>query len=172
MSALAQQYESQEKPQYQAPAGSRPPVRGRLATRPGSTRARRALPAFPNETLYFEPKAINNNAVVRADHPAQTESCWRTLGAIFGVAMLFTALLLPGAYKSMAGRENQRLDDEQRQLLKEIDEYRAQETAYTTQERLEKVAKSQDLVDPPASQVVHLTPSKGAYAMNGLPSGK
>lgn len=172
MSALAYKIDELEQSNKPAQAGQRGPVRGRLATRAASRTQRRALPAFPNESLYFEPKAINNTAVVRADHPAQNQSCWQALGAIFGVALLFTALLLPGAYKMLAGYQLHQLDKEQKQLRKEIQEYRALEAQYTTAERLEKIAQSQNLYDPAPNQVQHLTPSKGSYAMNGLPSGK
>jgi len=131
----------------------------------------RKLPAFPGEDLYFEAKAIDNSMVVRANDPGQQKSSWRAAGAVITVALLFTGLLLPGAYRMVAGMTVHQLRDEQSQLQREIAELRALEARHTNLKTLEQLANNQDLIDPAPNMVQHLTP-KGSYAMNSLPSGK
>lgn len=167
MSALA--YESQDDQNQNT---SRRPQRVNAAARSHHSHATaRKLPAFPGEELYFEAKAIDNSMVVRADDPAQNKSSWRVAGAVITGALIFTGLLLPGAYRMVAGMQVHQLRDEQDQLRREIAELRALEARHTNLKKLEEVAKNQDLIDPAPSMVQHLTP-KGSYAMNGLPSGK
>jgi hypothetical protein len=169
MSALA--YELQHD-QNQNTSRRPQPQRVNAAARSRHTHnAARKLPAFPGEELYFEAKSIDNSMVVRADDPAQHKSSWRAAGAVITGALIFTGLLLPGAYRMVAGMQVHQLRDEQDQLRREIAELRALEARHTNLKKLEEVAKNQDLIDPAPSMVQHLTP-KGSYAMNGLPSGK
>jgi hypothetical protein len=168
MSALA--YSTQQQTQ----TSHRPALPQRVA----STRSRhnqagsRKLPAFPGEDLYFEAKPIDNSMVVRADDPHQRRTSWRALGVIISGTVVFTGLLLPGAYRMVAGRQIHQLRDEQEQLRREIAELRALEARHTNLKKLEEVARAQDLIDPAPEMVQHLTP-KGSYAMiNSLPSGK
>lgn len=166
MSALAQVYNQQE---YTAPSQNR---RTRASARGRASGAgRRKLPAFPGEDLYFEAKPIDNSMVVRADDPAQRKTSWRAACAILTGALIFTGLMLPGAYRMVAGMQIHQLRDEQVQLHREIAELRALEARHTNLNKLEEVAKAQELIDPAPQMVQHLTP-RGAYAMNGLPSGK
>lgn len=169
MSALAYEYQNENDQQ-----SLRRPQPQRL--RSGARAARNAsavrkLPAFPGEDLYFEAKPIDNSMVVRANDPAEHKTSWRAAGAVITGALIFTGLLLPGAYKMVAGIEVHKLRDEQDQLRREIAELRALEARHTNLKKLEEVAKNQDLIDPAPEMVQHLTP-KGSYAMNGLPSGK
>ncbi len=169
MSALAHVYEEQDSTMTRnIPSQSRRP---RTAPRGHAHTTRRKLPAFPGEDLYFEAKAIDNSMVVRADDPAQRKTSWRAAGAIVTGALIFTGLLLPGAYRMVAGMQIHQLRDEQDQLHREIAELRALEARHTNLNKLEQVAKTQDLIDPAPQMVQHLTP-KGSYAMNSLPSGK
>lgn len=169
MSALA--YELQNDNDQQSTRHSQPQrVRSSVRSRNNST-AFRKLPAFPGEDLFFEPKAIDNSMVVRADDPTQHKSSWRVAGAVVTGALIFTGLLLPGAYRMVAGMQVHQLRDEQDQLRREIAELRALEARHTNLKTLEEVARTQDLIDPAPNMVQHLTP-KGSYAMNSLPSGK
>ncbi len=167
MSALA--YSSHEQTQ----TSPRPAQPQRVASaRSRKNNAPRKLPAFPGEDLFFEAKPIDNSMVVRADDPTQRKSSWRALGAVITGALIFTGLLLPGAYRMVAGMQVHQLREEQEQLRREIAELRALEARHTNLKKLEEVARTQDLIDPAPEMVQHLTP-KGSYAMNnGLPSGK
>jgi hypothetical protein len=133
----------------------------------------RKLPAFPGEHLYFEPKPIDNSMVVRANDPRQHRTCWRAVGAVVTGALVFIALLLPSAYRMVAGMQIHTLRAEQQDLLGEIAELRAVEANRTNLHHLEELARKQELIDPDPAMVQHLTP-KGSYAMNqnSLPSGK
>lgn len=169
MSALA--YEVNQNNQQQSTRHAQPQrVRSNARSRQSSG-AFRKLPAFPGEDLYFETKSIDNSMVVRADDPAQRKTSWRAAGAVVTGALIFTGLLLPGAYRMVAGMQVHQLRDEQDQLRREIAELRALEARHTNLKKLEEVAKNQDLIDPAPEMVQHMTP-KGSYAMNGLPSGK
>lgn len=168
MSALA--YEVQNDRDQQSPRHAQP-QRVRSSARSRQNATLRKLPAFPGEDLYFEAKALDNSMVVRADDPKQQKTSWRAAGAVVTGALLFTGLLLPGAYRMVAGMQVHQLRDEQDQLRREIAELRALEARHTNLKTLEQVAKNQDLIDPAPSMVQHLTP-KGSYAMNDLPSGK
>jgi hypothetical protein len=169
MSALAHQYQTENELQ-----SARPALPHRVRT---SSHARskapsfRKLPAFPGEELFFEAKPIDNSMVVRAHDPGEQKSSWRAAGAVLTGALIFTGLLLPGAYRMVAGMQVHQLRDEQDQLRREIAELRALEARHTNLKKLEEVAKNQDLIDPAPEMVQHLTP-KGSYAMNDLPSGK
>ncbi len=166
MSALAYEYDQQ---QYTAqPHGRRPRAAARARA---AAKTRRKLPAFPGEDLFFEAKSIDNSMVVRADDPAQRKTSWRAAGAVATAAFIFTGLMLPGAYRMVAGKQVQELRLEQDQLQREISELRALEARHTNLKKLEEVANAQDLIDPAPQMVQHLTP-RGAYAMNSLPSGK
>jgi hypothetical protein len=168
MSALA--YLTQQQPQHSL----RPAQPQRVA----SARSRqpfagsRKLPAFPGEDLFFEAKPIDNSMVVRAEDPNQRRTSWRALGAVISGTFIFTGLLLPGAYRMVAGKQIHQLREEQESLRREIAELRALEANYTNLKKLEEVARTQELIDPAPEMVQHLTP-KGSYAMiNSLPSGK
>ena len=166
MSALA--HDRQSGKQYRAPQTQR--VRSNVRSRSAASQLRK-LPAFPGEQLYFEPKPIDNSMVVRAKDPGQQRSSWRAAGAVISCALIFTGLLLPGAYRMVAGMQVHELRGEQDQLRREIAELRALEARHSNLKKLEEVAKNQDLIDPAPNMVQHLTP-KGSYAMNGFPSGK
>lgn len=166
MSALA--HDRQSEKQYRAPQPQR--VRSNVRSRSAAAQLRK-LPAFPGEQLYFEPKPIDNSMVVRAQDPGQQRSSWRAAGAVISCALIFTGLLLPGAYRMVAGMQVHELRGEQDQLHREIAELRALEARHSNLKKLEEVAKNQDLIDPAPNMVQHLTP-KGSYAMNGFPSGK
>lgn len=132
----------------------------------------RKLPAFPGEDLFFEVKPVDNSMVVRADDPHQRRTSWRALGALISGTLIFTGLLLPGAYRMVAGKQIHQLREEQENLRREIAELRALEANHTNLKKLEEVARTQELIDPAPEMVQHLTP-KGSYAMNNsLPSGK
>ncbi len=170
MSALAYSHQQEDTQQPQPRAASPRRVYNRARnTNPDF----RKLPAFPGEELFFEAKPIDNSMVVRADDPKQRKSSWRALGAVVTGSLIFTGLLLPGAYRMVAGKQVHELRAEQDQLRREIAELRALEARHTNLQTLEKVAKTQHLIDPPPEMVQHLTP-KGSYAFNqnSLPSGK
>jgi hypothetical protein len=169
MSALAHQYQTENELQSARPAQ---PHRVRTSSHARSkAQSFRKLPAFPGEELYFEAKPIDNSMVVRAHDPGEQKSSWRAAGAVVTGALIFTGLLLPGAYRMVAGMQVHQLRDEQDHLRREIAELRALEARHTNLKKLEEVAKNQDLIDPAPEMVQHLTP-KGSYAMNDLPSGK
>jgi hypothetical protein len=171
MSALAYQYTEETLPRRAGQVTERNRSASRPAMRTAKS-ARRGLPKFPGEELCFEAKSIDNSMVVRADDPAQNRSGWRALGAVVTGALVFTGLMLPGAYRMVAGMQIHQLRGEQDQLRREIAELRTLEARHTNTGKLEELARNQELIDPAPQQVQHLTP-KGAYAMlKDPPSGK
>ena len=75
-------------------------------------------------------------------------------------------MLVPGAGYVFAGYKLEALRAEERHLLDERRGLELQEAALLSPDRLEKLAKGQNLVTPAAGQVVHLDArADGAVAM-------
>jgi cell division protein FtsL len=83
------------------------------------------------------------------------------------VLALLTGVLAPSVANTLAGYKLENLRAEERQLLDERRTLELQEAELLSPERLEKLAKGQNLVTPSSAQVVHLEGNKpdGAVAM-------
>jgi hypothetical protein len=132
---------------------------------------RRKLPAFPNETLYFEAKFIDNSQVVRAEDPGSGRHCWRAVFSVVTISAISAGLMLPSAFRMITGQKIVAERNEGKQLRAEIAELQAQVAKYSGKQHLEEYAAAQGLKDPLPTQVQHITP-KGSFAKNSLPSGK
>jgi hypothetical protein len=157
-----------------APATATPSAKPNPA-RPTSASAaapvRIALPAYPGEALYLEPKFIDNSQVVRADNPSSSRSAWRAAFAVVTVSAISAGLMLPSAFQVITGQRIVAARAEGKQLRAEIAEYQALIAKHSGRQHLEEYAKQQDLLTPSLMNVQHITP-KGSYAQNGFPAGK
>lgn len=140
---------------------------GRAARAAEADRAN-LLRALPNEDVFLFVKPIDNSTVVRQDDPREGRLCLQAFAGTLGGAALLIALLLPSAYRWMAGYQLAQLQAEEQDLLKRKGEVVARVAALQRMERLVEVAKARGMVDDTQkARVEFLQPAvKGALAMN------
>jgi hypothetical protein len=114
------------------------------------------LRAVPLDDVIVFRKKIDNTRLVRQPDPRAGGACWTAVGAACVLLAFLTGVLAPNVANRVAGyklealrAEAQTLADERRSL--ELDEARL-----LSPQRLDKLAKDQNLVEPSANQVVHL----------------
>lgn len=125
-----------------------------------------ALRVLPQEDVFFHCKKIDNSRLVREPDPKSRGACWSAIGAACGIIALLTAALAPSAANTIAGYKLESLRAEERRL---VDEWRAlelEEAALLSPERLERLAREQNLVTPAPGHLVRLGGQPdGAVAM-------
>lgn len=145
------------------------PVPHQASRMPATLRAERdpfALRALPQEDVFFYCKKIDNSRLEREPDPKARGACWSAIGAACGIIALLTTVLAPSAANTVAGYKLEALRAEERHLLDERRALELQEAALLSPERLEKLAKGQNLVTPAPGQLVHLEARPdGAVAM-------
>jgi cell division protein FtsL len=127
--------------------------------RPAPVRAERdpyQLRALPHEDVFFYSKKIDNSRLVREADPRSRSACWSAIGGAGLVLVLLTGVLAPSVANTLEGYKLESLRAEQRRLLNERQVLQLQEAEMLRPDRLEKLAKRQDLVTPTTEQVVHL----------------
>lgn len=144
-----------------------PPRRTGTASRPAPLRMERDqfhLRPLPYEDVFFYCKKIDNSRLVREADPQARGACWSAIGAACVAVLLLAVLLAPSVAGTLAGYKLESLRAQERRLLTEQRVLDLQEAALLRPDRLEKLAKSQNLVTPVSGQVVHLD-SKGDAAV-------
>ena len=143
-------------------------TRGGKAGRPSPPRANEyALRAIPFEDVYFHVKEINNTRLVRQENPRTAGECWSTIGAVSAVAIVLITALAPSLLGVMSGYQLQALKQEQQRLLNEQRVLEVEESALLSTDRLEQLARQQEMISPQAGQVHHLGDAPaGAVAAN------
>jgi hypothetical protein len=140
-----------------------------LPGRPAPVRAERdpyQLRALPHEDVFFYSKKIDNSRLVREADPRSRTACWSAIGAAGLVLVLFTGVLAPSVANTLEGYKLESLRAEQRRLLNERQVLQLEEAEMLRPDRLETLAKRQELVTPTTEQVVHLEgKGDGAVAM-------
>jgi cell division protein FtsL len=130
-------------------------------------RSEYALRAVPFEDIYLHAKEINNSRLVRQENPRTANECWSTIGAVSAVAIVLITALAPSLLGVVSGYQIQALKLEQQRLLNEQRILAVEESALLSTERLEQLARKQDMVSPAAGQVYHLMDaSAGTVAAN------
>lgn len=139
------------------------------APRPAALRAERdafLLRALPHEDVFFYCKRIDNSRLVREADPEARGKCWSAIGIACVALALLVSILAPSVAGTLAGYKLESLRAEQQRLLNEQRMLQLQEAELLRPDRLEKLAKEQNLVTPASRQVVHLDPKgDGALAM-------
>ena len=105
-------------------------------------------------------KKIDNSRLVRDADPKARVSCWSAIGAASLAVALLTGVLAPSVASTLAGYKMESLRSEERRLVDERRTLELQEAELLSPERLEKLAKNQNLVTPQSGQVVHLDGDK------------
>jgi hypothetical protein len=125
------------------------------------------LRPLPHEDVFFYCKKVDNSRLVREPDPKAGGACWSAIGATCVTLALITAMAIPRVSNVIYGYKLESLKAEELRLLDERRMLELQEAELLSPQRLEKLAKSQNLVTPQAGQVVHLDSNKpdGAVAM-------
>lgn len=128
------------------------------------------LRPIANEDVYLFVKRIDNSSVVRAADPAARRARSRSVATGFIAALLVIAGLVPAAYNTMAGFTLQNLRAEQTHLKQQRSQLDYAEAQLLNFDRLEKLAKSLQMVDPDPTQVQVLEGARSkAEARNLMP---
>lgn len=125
-----------------------------------------SLRSLPAEDVYLFVKRFDNAQVVRASDPAEGQRCWQAIAATMLGAVLLIGLLLPSAYRLLAGYQLSKLQVERRLLERERAELQLEEARLLSPQRLEELARAQQMIDPEPETVQYLTPAKGSLALN------
>ena len=131
------------------------------------------LRALPNDDIYFYSKRIDNSRIVRQADPAARGECWSMVGAAAVLLMLGASVIAPHVASVLAGYNVERLKLEHQALVDQKRELDVQEAALLSPERLNSLAKAQDLGSPKSEQVVHLdnAAQDGSFAKVQVPAG-
>jgi hypothetical protein len=124
------------------------------------------LRALPQENVFFYCKKIDNSRLVREADPRSTTTCWSAIGAACVVMALSTGVLVPQLMGTLAGYKLEALRSEQRRLADERHNLEWKEAELLNMNRLEKLAKDQNLTAPTPGQVVRLNGKDSSVAMN------
>ena len=136
-----------------------PPARSEAASRPATLRAERdpfVLRPLPHEDVFLYCKKIDNSRLVREADPQARGACWSAIGAACAAMLLLGLLLAPSVAGTLAGYKLESLRAQERRLLTEQRVLELQEAGLLRPDRLEKLAKKQNLVTPASGQVIHL----------------
>lgn len=147
-------------------AAAEPEAGARQPSRKEKTDPYRLRP-LPNESIYFYRKAIDNSRVVRQADPRARSRCWRWIATATASTLFLFALLWPNVYGLLAGYQIESLKAAQQRLVAERAELEVAEARLLSPERLERMARTQEFIDPAPEQVVFLQPkADGALALN------
>ncbi len=125
------------------------------------------LPPLPNEEIYLYRKPIDNSGVVRQSDPAARGRCWRWVATATAITIVLAAMLWPGAHALLAGYRIESLKATQQLLRAELASLELEEARLLSPEKLDEMAREQQLIDPAPDQVVQLAPAAdGSLARN------
>ncbi len=126
------------------------------------------LRPLPAEDVYLHIKNFDNSQVVRLEDPAARGTCWKAIGATVASATMLIVLLLPSVFSLFAGYRLQQLEIERDDLFKQKSALILERASLLTPQRLEEIARYQEMVDPAPQSVQYLAPgsSKPALALN------
>jgi hypothetical protein len=145
------------------------PAYSEAARRPVPVRAERnpfELRALPQEDVFFYCKKIDNSRLEREQDPKSHGACWSAIGGATVLLALLTGVLAPSVASTLAGYKLESLRAEERRLVDERRTLELQEAELLSPDRLERLAREQNLVTPSNAQVFHLDgKSDGTVAM-------
>jgi hypothetical protein len=126
------------------------------------------LRALPNEDIFFYTKRVDNSRLVREADPRAKTECWSTIGAVCALAAVLLTSLAPGVAGITAGYQVEALKVEKQRLLNERRGLEVEEARLLGPQRLEQLAKDQQMVSPKPDQIVTLNSnaSEGTVAFN------
>jgi hypothetical protein len=130
------------------------------------------LRALPGESVYIYSKRIDNSRVVRQADPAASGQCWSAVSAAAVILMIGASVIAPNVASILAGYKLEALKQEHQSLVDRERELNVREAALLSPERLNDLAKAQQLASPTSGQIIHLdNPSMdGHFARADVPA--
>ena len=124
------------------------------------------LRALPNDDIFFYSKRIDNSRVIRQADPAASGQCWSAVTAMAVLLMIGASIIAPNVAGVLAGYKLEALKNEHQSLIDRGRELDVREAALLSPERLNDLAKAQQLSSPVSSQIFHLDnqASEGHFA--------
>jgi hypothetical protein len=147
------------------PASAQPAAAGT----PVVVRAERSpnrLRALPLEDVFFYCKKIDNSRLVREADPKSAAACWHVIRTACVIIALFAGGYVPQLMGTLDGYKLEALRAEQRRLLDERHNLEWKEAELLNMNRLEQLAKQQNLTPPGPGQVVRLNGKDSSVALN------
>lgn len=114
------------------------------------------LRGLPNDDIYFYSKRIDNSRLVRQADPAATGQCWSAVSAAAILLTIGGSIIAPNVASVLAGYKLEGLKTERQSLVDRLKDLDAREAALLSPERLNELAKAQQLSSPASSQIYHL----------------
>jgi hypothetical protein len=114
------------------------------------------LRALPNDDIFFYSKRIDNSRVIRQADPAANGQCWSAVSAMAVLLMIGASIIAPNVAGVLAGYKLEALKTEHQSLIDRGRELEVREAALLSPERLNDLAKAQQLSSPVSSQIFHL----------------
>ena len=124
------------------------------------------LRPLPGEDVWFYAKLIDNSRVVRQANP-RARGAWSAAGVMCLLAAFFTFSLAPRIANLLAGYRVEALRQEEQRLVDERQLLDVEEAKVLRLDRLEELAKRDNLVPPKSEQLYDLEP-KGDGSMASL----
>ena len=120
----------------------------------------------PNEHIHFYIKPIDNVQVRRAVDKRSQSIGWKSIGGGSMAAILAEMLLVPLSLTIQLGYQLNNLKSERQALMHDKAELILQEESMLSPDRLERLARLQNFIDPEPGKVQYLNPpSDAAFAM-------
>jgi hypothetical protein len=114
------------------------------------------LRPLPNEDVYLYVKRFDNTLVVRQADPQAGRSAWKAIGASAIAAGLLVCLLLPGAYRLLAGYQIDSLERALEQSVKELKTLEYEEARRLNLDRMREMAEGKEFAPASVGQVEYL----------------
>ena len=138
-----------------------------MAAAPCPAAADYSFRSVPNEDVFLYVKPFDNSHIVRESDPGEGRMCWKAFGGTVAGAVILIGLMLPAAYKWVAGHQTEQLLRERASLEKRRGELAVEISQLRSMPRLMELARQKGMVEPPQGNVNFLQPSpQGALAMN------
>jgi len=118
------------------------------------------LRALPQDDVFFFCKKIDNSRLVREADPRGRHADWSAIGVASLAVLILAGVLVPGAMSTISGYRLESLRAEERRLTDESRALDLQEAELLSPDRLDKLARDQNMVTPKADQVFHLEGNK------------
>ncbi|HUA61729.1 MAG TPA: hypothetical protein VML19_23440 [Verrucomicrobiae bacterium] len=114
------------------------------------------LRSLPQDQVFFFSKKIDNSRLVRQADPQAKSACWSAIGVASIAVAALACVLVPGAMTTSSGYRLESLRAEERRLMDERRALDLQEAELLSPERLDRLARAQNMVTPKSDQVYHL----------------
>jgi hypothetical protein len=124
------------------------------------------LRSLPGEEVCFFCKRIPNDRLVREADPKAPSACWSAIGVAGLAVAMITGVAAPHVASTMAGYKLESLRAEHSRLVAERRTMELKEAELQNINRLQELAREQNLTPPAPGQVVHLNGKDSSMAMN------